>query len=127
MSDFAITAISGSLAATGGRPNNETPVARERQNNAEEGKVLPPVTAKQAPPVEAKVAENNFSTLLENKSTELQFQVSEISKRTLITVRDTTSGDIIRQIPSKAVIAIATYLAETTQEVAREPIIDDFR
>lgn len=129
MSDFAIKATSGLFSGIGEHPNHEASVARERQNKAEGGNVLPPTTAKQATTTQSNDREKDFSKLLENKTTQLRFQPSATAERTLITVRDTASGEVVRQIPSKAVVAIAAYieqyLADVAADSATKPLIDD--
>ena len=129
MSDFAIKAMSGFSPVTGERPNDQTFVARERQNGAAGGNVLPPTAAKQPATSQINTSDKDLSNLLENRSTKIRFQPSEIANRTLITVQDSASGEIVRQIPSKAVIAIAAYieqyLAEVSPDSATESSMDD--
>jgi len=47
---------------------------------------------------------NDFVTLVQR---DLRFSVDELSGRTVITVSDTKTDEIIRQIPSKEVLALA--------------------
>ena len=46
--------------------------------------------------------------------TNLSFSVDEDSGRSVITVTDTKSGDLIRQIPAKEVLAVANLIREST-------------
>ena len=129
MSDFAIKATSGLLTATAGHPKQGISAARERQDKAEGGNVLPPTPAQQPALTPMSDGEKAVSELVENRTTELRFQPSEVAKRTLITVRDTASGEVVRQIPSKAMVAIAAYieqyLADVSPDSAANPPIDD--
>ncbi|MCV6605987.1 MAG: flagellar protein FlaG [Porticoccaceae bacterium] len=45
-------------------------------------------------------------------SRDLQFQVDDASGYTLITVRDSETEEVIRQIPSEEVVALARYIAD---------------
>ena len=46
---------------------------------------------------------------------ELQFEVAEMSGRTVITVLDRESGDIIRSIPPEKLVQVSEYLREVRQ------------
>ena len=52
---------------------------------------------------------NNFAKLIQ---TSLKFSVDEASGRSIITVTDSQSGDVIRQIPAKEILAVANLLRE---------------
>jgi flagellar protein FlaG len=41
---------------------------------------------------------------------DLQFSVDDTSGRTVITVKDSETEEIIRQIPSESAVALASYL-----------------
>lgn len=49
---------------------------------------------------------------------ELQFEVAEMSGRTVITVLDRESGDIIRSIPPEKLVEVSEYLREVRQPSA---------
>ena len=46
--------------------------------------------------------------------TSLKFSVDEVSGRSIITVTDSQTGDVIRQIPAKEILAVANLLREFT-------------
>ena len=46
-------------------------------------------------------------------SPELEFRVDDATKRTVVTVRDSHTGDVIRQIPSEEVLWLAQHLDES--------------
>ena len=52
---------------------------------------------------------NKFAKLIQ---TSLKFSVDEASGRSIITVTDTQTGDVIRQIPAKEILAVANLLRE---------------
>jgi len=51
---------------------------------------------------------------------ELQFEVDEDSGRTIVTVRDADTDEVIRQIPSEEVLQIAARLEEVNGVLFRE-------
>jgi flagellar protein FlaG len=48
---------------------------------------------------------------------ELEFEVAENSGRTIITVLDRESGDVIRSIPPEKLVEVSEYLSELSQTV----------
>ncbi len=54
---------------------------------------------------------NNFAKQIQ---TSLKFSVDEASGRSIITVTDSQTGDVIRQIPAKEILAVANLLREFT-------------
>ena len=79
-----------------------------------EGKALP-----QLPPVndtnlrEAVDQINNYIKVVQR---DLSFSMDDDTGHTVIKVIDSASGELIRQIPSEEVLAIATYLQDVSQE-----------
>lgn len=56
--------------------------------------------------------QNINRTLQASRSTALEFSVDQSTKRTVVKVVDKESGDLIRQIPSDAALAIAESIGE---------------
>lgn len=94
---------------------------RPSDSRAEAGRVAPPAPlpgGKELPRQEvAEMPERDLSTAVaslndyaQNVKRDLQFSVDETSGRTVITVRDSENGDIIRQIPPESAMALASYL-----------------
>jgi len=48
-----------------------------------------------------------LNSQVEKTSTSLGFQVDEVAGRNVVTVRNKETGDVVRQIPSDAVLAVA--------------------
>ena len=96
---------------SGGSPQPVVPL--------ETGKPLPQ-TERAAPSTEPpKSVEANLSSVVESLNDYLQsverdllFSVDDNSGRTIITVRDRESQEVIRQIPPEAVVALAEYLRD---------------
>jgi flagellar protein FlaG len=56
--------------------------------------------------------QNINRTLQASRSTSLEFSVDQSTRRTVVKVVDKESGDLIRQIPSDAALAIAESIGE---------------
>lgn len=72
----------------------------------------PEAAAVETPELEAAV--ENIRDFVSDVRRELQFSVDEDSGRTIITVIDSDSGEIIRQIPPEEVMQIAKSVADGT-------------
>ena len=114
MSDTAITTGSMSLVAS-----SATAAATERQEVSKSGNVSPQSSA----PSDAKVsleevteAVSNITDYVQNISRDLQFQVDQHVGSTVVTVLDHETQEVIRQIPSEEVVAMARYIAENAPD-----------
>ena len=79
----------------------------EGQNLPVEGKVQP---QKVPGSNEIQKAVKEINDFVQNVQRDLLFNMDETSGRTVIKVVDRDSGDLIRQIPSEEVLAIASHL-----------------
>ena len=59
-------------------------------------------------------AAKDLNEFAQKIQTNLSFSVDEASGRSVITVIDTQSGEVIRQIPAKEVLAVANLIREST-------------
>jgi flagellar protein FlaG len=102
-------------------------VTQVRQASGQSGPVAAPATpaasrqelpaqAVSAPPPAAEVnqAIRNISDYVQSLKRDLHFSVDEDSGKTVVTVVDPATGDVIRQIPSEEVLAIARRLADAS-------------
>ena len=90
--------------------------ANDRQQTSETGKVSPQQEAAEATEVsrqEVVEAVSNIADLLQNISRDLQFRVDDVTGGTVVTVTDSATEQVIRQIPSEEVLAISRYSAQT--------------
>lgn len=71
-----------------------------------------PKTAPQPEPSTAalKQAAKQLETFMQSMNRYLEFRIDQDSGRTVVTVRDTTTGDVIRQIPAEEVLRLAQNL-----------------
>ncbi|MGH1537509.1 MAG: flagellar protein FlaG [Gammaproteobacteria bacterium] len=63
---------------------------------------------------EVRRAAQDLNVFAEKIQTNLNFSVDEGSGRSVITVTDSQTGDVIRQIPAKEVLAVANIIRETS-------------
>jgi flagellar protein FlaG len=64
---------------------------------------------------EVKQAVSRLNDFVQNLRRDLQFRVDEGSDRVVVTVLDSESGEVIRQIPSEEVLAVARSLEQAQQ------------
>ena len=79
-----------------------------------------PVDAKQEaapPPREVMEAVSRIQDYVQTLRRDLQFRVDENLNRVVVTVVDSESGEVIRQIPGEEVIAVARSIEQLQQGV----------
>jgi flagellar protein FlaG len=103
----AVTQVRTATAQSGPVAAPATPVT---------GRQELPAQAVTAPPAAAEVnqAVRNISDYVQSLKRDLHFSVDEDSGKTVVTVVDPATGDVIRQIPSEEVLAIARRLADAS-------------
>lgn len=62
-------------------------------------------------------AVKKISDFLSAQNRDLVFNVDEQTQRTVVTVKDSSSGEVIRQIPSEEVLKLADRIQELQQDV----------
>ena len=90
--------------------------SEERQSVSAGGKDLPQQADSAVTQKEVSDAIRDIQKYAPSLSRELQFQMDEGTSSTVITVRDAETQEIVRQIPSEEVIAIARYIAESAPD-----------
>jgi len=120
MSDSVATTSQLSLVASAAEtakthPTNASP-ANTRQDVAESGKVSPQSEAPEATRAEVVEAVSDISDYIQTISRELQFQVDDQLGSTIITVTDKETDEVVRQIPSEEIVAMARYIAENAPD-----------
>lgn len=89
----------------GAKPASPAP-ATPRQELPGSGQTLPPPATSS----EVKEAVSRLNSYAQSLRRDLQFRVDENSNRVIVTVVDPESGEVIRQIPSEEVMAVAQSL-----------------
>ena len=62
-------------------------------------------------------AVKKVSDFLSAQNRDLLFNIDEQTQRTVVTVRESSSGEVIRQIPSEEVLKLADRIQELQQDV----------
>ena len=101
-----------------------------RQNLPSEDLAVPEVAVKAAPKVpefekldlDKAIAE--LQDFVEGLGRSLSFSLDESIDRSVITVRDTQTNQVVRQIPSEEVVAIARQLREDMMEFRAGMLMD---
>lgn len=113
----SITSIRGSSAAKNSGQVTKPDVANIPVNG---GEALPlKGNGQPAPVVEtADISEtvSEINSLIRSVQRDLAFNVDQDSGRTVIRVIDSESGELIRQIPSEDLLAIATHLRDFKED-----------
>jgi flagellar protein FlaG len=113
-----LTSVTAASARTPAHSAAETAAAKLRPGPNQGGKdVAPtgeelPVTHAAPPPVDVAAAVRRLNELMEQRQRDLSFHVDEASGRTVITVRDAATSEVVRQIPSEEVLALARVLEQ---------------
>jgi flagellar protein FlaG len=111
------TSVTAAQARTSAPPSAATavavalrPAAAERGKDvAQTGQNLP-VEREAPPPPDIAAAVRRLNQLMAERQRDLAFHVDEASGRTVITVLDATTSEVVRQIPSEEVLALARAL-----------------
>ena len=83
--------------------------AERGKDVAQTGQDLP-VEREAPPPPDIAAAVRRLNQLMAERQRDLAFHVDEASGRTVITVLDATTSEVVRQIPSEEVLALARAL-----------------
>jgi flagellar protein FlaG len=106
-----------SIKASSGAARNSRPVATtEVASLPDDGGQALPINGKQQPPQTANTVEVREAVSTINKVVQSLQHMDEDSGKTVIRVVDTESGELIRQIPSKEVLAIASQIREFQED-----------
>ncbi|MDH3634237.1 MAG: flagellar protein FlaG [Gammaproteobacteria bacterium] len=108
-------------AATNSRQVATTDVASLPDNG---GQALP-INGKEQPPQAANTAEvrqavSEINEIVQSVQRDLSFNMDEGSGKYVIRVVDTESGELIRQIPTEEVLAIASQLREFQEDAVSQ-------
>ena len=86
------------------------------QATSASGKELPQQAEKASVSnVELREAVGQINQFVQSVQRDLSFSMDETSGRSVIKVIDSESGEVVRQIPSEEVLAIATYIKDVSE------------
>jgi len=66
-------------------------------------------------------AVSNINNYVQNVNRDLQFSIDETTERVVIKVLDSTTEEVIREIPSEEALALARYLTEQQETESTQP------
>lgn len=75
-----------------------------------------PEVLSEPPKIELADAVSSIESFISSHARELEFHIDEASGRTVVTVREQGSGDVIRQIPSEEILAVAADIEAALNE-----------
>jgi len=120
-----ISSIASIKALSSAAKNSRQVAKPDVASLPEKGGQALPVNGKQQPPetantVEVRQAVSEINEIVQSVQRDLSFNMDEDSGKTVIRVVDTESGELIRQIPSKEVLAIASQLREFQEDAVSQ-------
>lgn len=82
--------------------------------------IVEPHPKPKQPPVEIEAVARQLESFLKRVSRSLEFHVDDASGRTVCSVRDAETGDLIRQIPNEEVLRLAELAHDETIVLVNE-------
>lgn len=115
---------SNNLTQLNSVPKAAVPAGMERQSVADAATTAPPAALTYEQLVETRKKElnnavKNVAGYVQNITRELNFSVDETLGKTVVTVVDQTTGDVIRQIPSEDMLELSRNLTEIRERSAK--------
>ena len=100
------------LERSAAKPVPDAAMARASTSLPVDGKTSPPPAPVAAPHVQVEQSRAELERFVRSIRRELEFTVDDASGRTIITVRNKDTGEVVRQIPAEEVVALARALAD---------------
>jgi flagellar protein FlaG len=111
-------------------PALESSVAKG-QDVPKPGSVMPPVELKASPKVpefkkqDLVQAMKELQEFVDALGRDLNFRVDEGINRSIITVRDATTKQVVRQIPAEEIVSIARQITDSLREIRAGLLMND--
>jgi flagellar protein FlaG len=120
-----ISSIASIKASSGAATNSRQVATTDVASLPDNGGQALPINGKEQPPqtantVEVRQAVSKINEVVQSVQRDLSFNMDEDSGKTVIRVVDTESGELIRQIPSEEVLAIASQLREFQEDAVSQ-------
>jgi len=116
MAGSDINSLTGVVSTKGTAP--KATAVTKRQELPSSGKPAPQESQQSPPPEDSKQLERavvEISTYVQSINRELQFSIDSESGRTVITVLDSATQEVVRQIPSDEVLSTARAITTQTK------------
>lgn len=88
-----------------------------RQNISQASIQQADIESSESSGVQLEEAVAKVESFLKVQNRDLAFTIDDDTKRSVVTVKDSSSGDVIRQIPSEEVLKLAERIQELQQDV----------
>lgn len=98
-------------ANTSSTPESGTPVSSGKTSPVAGS--VPPLSAPSLPPIDTQKAIEQIADFVNNSARGILFRVDNASGRTVVTVVNPNSGEVIRQMPSEEFLRLADVLRRT--------------
>jgi flagellar protein FlaG len=107
------------VAGNGATPASQSVAAEKRERAS-----VPAAAAEavELPNVQIEEVARRLESYMESVSRSLEFRVDASSGRTVVSVRDAVTGDLIRQIPSEEVLRLAQMAEDQTIVLVNEKV-----
>lgn len=110
--------------------STDSVITQKERNQPVDGQALPEEVKNSQPSVAEQIEEtvSDLNSFVQNVQRGIQFSVQEDTGRSIITVTDKDTGDVIRTFPSEDVLAMAAYLAENkaqSEDAARGLLVNE--
>tara|TARA_R110002049_G_scaffold68608_5_gene177918 strand:- start:27 stop:425 length:399 start_codon:yes stop_codon:yes gene_type:complete len=115
--------VSG-MRGTGGSITTATPAMAGRQPVVDSGKQSPQQDAAAGGDASMQQAVATIEEYFQQTSRSLRFMVDAQSGVELFTVVDTATGEVVRQVPTEAVLAAARHIREYAGDLAAGTLLD---
>jgi flagellar protein FlaG len=112
--NIAQLSMAQTRAAADKRPQETGPAEKvevQRQSLPGSGEVLPQ-SAQAVKSIEASQTASRLSDFVQSMRRDLQFRVDEDTNRVVVTVVNPETGEVVRQIPSEELMAVARTLGQ---------------
>lgn len=124
MMSSQITRLENLPGVSGVSAAAKSPALPERQEAVSSGNGSPQESTVAAEPELVLEAVAVVEGYLQDQSRNLQFQIDDQSGKSIVSVLDGETGEIIRQFPSEAVVASARYIAENIPDQLTGLLLD---
>lgn len=110
--------------------SNDPAIAEAGIKPSAGGQVLPEQSKENQQKMSERIEEtvSELNSFVQNIQRGIQFSVHEDTGRSIVTVTDSETGDVIRSFPSEQVLAVASYLAENkaqAEDAARGLLVNE--
>lgn len=92
---------------------NSTPSAEDIQANSDSADNF----QREGRSQDLDIAVEEIQSFLQVQNRNLAFSIDDDTKRSVVTVKDSSSGDVIRQIPSDEVLRLAERIKDLQQDI----------